>query len=589
MADVSNAIKTIDSHPLEATYFNGKSYDEMVAIDLTEGDLRNVFKTGLYRTCLERDGTTTLKSQCNATGSYSWAADVVVSVQQISDTSAIHIMTDNGYLYFRTVNGTSTDYYWEPYSKLGGGSDVTDYTDSTFLLYDDNRTEDERWADGAYRFTSTTTQTIKVFGLDDGHAVLHDRNNSSNSTTVYFTRIKSGGCRFYYTYLNNTDDKVHIVVGAAYETTSGMASYSDTVLGVAGGSSSDTTYTFASGTTQGAFQVTPSGGSAQSVKIYGLNNAAYKSYTTSISSGNTSLPTSGAVYTYVNNNKPTVGNGTIVITQGGVTKGSFTTNQTGNTTIALDAGGGSGGGSAILYRHTVLVTLPMSMYQASFQFYDNDSGSINDTNIGQRMFALDSDNAATEATESIRYVGINLDDGQEWYLFWNVNEYRLGLSQVGATDTSEPGSVSDYVETIDLGASGGGGSSVESDTVNIKASYSALPSYFNGTCTINPNHLISSDYPIVFFDGVLFSSGSYNMYISKDQIFNAAQGAYILNSTPFGVKKGSVSIATDTSTLNNINIGLTIVTNGLGSVTISLLGRAAKSFTSHAPSGSIGY
>ena len=37
-----------------------------------------------------------------------------------------------------------------------------------------------------------------------------------------------------------------------------------------------------------------------------------------------------------------IGNGTITITQGGVTKGTFTTNQSGNTTIALDAGGGGG-------------------------------------------------------------------------------------------------------------------------------------------------------------------------------------------------------------------------------------------------------
>lgn len=37
---------------------------------------------------------------------------------------------------------------------------------------------------------------------------------------------------------------------------------------------------------------------------------------------------------------PTVGNGTITITQGGISKGTFTTNQSGDTTIALDAGGG---------------------------------------------------------------------------------------------------------------------------------------------------------------------------------------------------------------------------------------------------------
>lgn len=36
---------------------------------------------------------------------------------------------------------------------------------------------------------------------------------------------------------------------------------------------------------------------------------------------------------------PTVGNATITITQGGVTKGSFTTNQSTNATIELDSGG----------------------------------------------------------------------------------------------------------------------------------------------------------------------------------------------------------------------------------------------------------
>lgn len=40
-------------------------------------------------------------------------------------------------------------------------------------------------------------------------------------------------------------------------------------------------------------------------------------------------------------NKPTVGNGTITITQGGVSKGTFTTNQSGDTTIEIDAGAGN--------------------------------------------------------------------------------------------------------------------------------------------------------------------------------------------------------------------------------------------------------
>ena len=39
-------------------------------------------------------------------------------------------------------------------------------------------------------------------------------------------------------------------------------------------------------------------------------------------------------------NKPIIGDGTITFTQGGVTKGTITTNQSGNATIDLDAGGG---------------------------------------------------------------------------------------------------------------------------------------------------------------------------------------------------------------------------------------------------------
>lgn len=44
-------------------------------------------------------------------------------------------------------------------------------------------------------------------------------------------------------------------------------------------SDNNTTYTFAEGTTNGAFSVTPSGSSAQSVKVHGLGTAAYKADT----------------------------------------------------------------------------------------------------------------------------------------------------------------------------------------------------------------------------------------------------------------------------------------------------------------------
>lgn len=77
----------------------------------------------------------------------------------------------------------------------------------------------------------------------------------------------------------------------------------------------NTTYTFATGDNNGTIKVTPSGGTAQNVAVKGLGTLAYSSATI-----------------------PTVGNGTITIKQGGTQKGTFTTNQSGNTTIELDAG-----------------------------------------------------------------------------------------------------------------------------------------------------------------------------------------------------------------------------------------------------------
>ena len=44
-----------------------------------------------------------------------------------------------------------------------------------------------------------------------------------------------------------------------------------------------------------------------------------------------------AVKTYVDDKIPTVGNATITITQGGVTKGSFTVNQSKNQTVEISA------------------------------------------------------------------------------------------------------------------------------------------------------------------------------------------------------------------------------------------------------------
>ena len=63
----------------------------------------------------------------------------------------------------------------------------------------------------------------------------------------------------------------------------------------------NTTYTFAEGSTNGAFSVTPLGGTAQTVNIHGLGAAAYKGVVTDLGGNpnSTDLPTAEAVSTYI--------------------------------------------------------------------------------------------------------------------------------------------------------------------------------------------------------------------------------------------------------------------------------------------------
>ena len=60
-----------------------------------------------------------------------------------------------------------------------------------------------------------------------------------------------------------------------------------------------TTYTIASGDSNGQIKVTPSSGSAYNVTIKGLNTAAYRGVDTTPTSGSTNLITSGGVYTVI--------------------------------------------------------------------------------------------------------------------------------------------------------------------------------------------------------------------------------------------------------------------------------------------------
>ena len=63
----------------------------------------------------------------------------------------------------------------------------------------------------------------------------------------------------------------------------------------------NTTYTFATGASNGQIKVTPSSGSAYNVDVKGLASSAYKTYDTTVTQDSSNLITSGAVWTAIDN------------------------------------------------------------------------------------------------------------------------------------------------------------------------------------------------------------------------------------------------------------------------------------------------
>lgn len=112
-----------------------------------------------------------------------------------------------------------------------------------------------------------------------------------------------------------------------------------------------------------------------------------------------------------------LGNGTITITQGGVTKGTFTTNQSTNATIALDAGG-SGGGS----------------YSAGTGIdITNDTISI-DTSVVAQLSDIPTNHVTTDTAQNISGRKTFLGE-KAIYFKQSISTDKLGFTLFNSSDT----------------------------------------------------------------------------------------------------------------------------------------------------------
>jgi len=143
----------------------------------------------------------------------------------------------------------------------------------------------EMWLDGT-TLNLVANTTIEATGFNGPLTGDVTGNVSGTAANVTGVVVMANGGTGFSSYA-----KGDIIYASATDTLSKRAAGTDghflkLVSGTptwAADNNDNTTYTFASGTTNGAFNVTPSGGSAQSVAIYGLGSAAYTTTKTLIS------------------------------------------------------------------------------------------------------------------------------------------------------------------------------------------------------------------------------------------------------------------------------------------------------------------
>jgi hypothetical protein len=208
--------------------------------------MARLFKTGVTA---EGDITTSgfLKST-NSSGDEGGQIDLTKAATNTTLTTGVTIDINQNKLRFFETGGTNRGFYID---ITGGGASV-----GTNLV-----------SGGSYTLPAATTTALGGIELFDGTA----QSVASNAVTTTASR----------TYGLQVNAAGQGVINVPWTDT-------DT----------NTTYTFATGTTNGTFNFTPLGGSATAVSIFGLNSAAYTASTDyAPAAGSTNITTLGTIGT----------------------------------------------------------------------------------------------------------------------------------------------------------------------------------------------------------------------------------------------------------------------------------------------------
>jgi len=198
--------------------------------------------SGTTTTTISLVGTNSTTDSFTITGSGATsvshsAGAITISSTDTNTTYSQAAVTTTGGAFLRLTGSDTTN---DDVKFAGSGATTVTYTDANTITISSTDT------DTTYGIaTSTVAGLVELFS---------DTTQTEAAQTVTSTSSRTYGIQ------KNANDQ--LVVNVPWTDT-------DT----------NTTYTFASGTTNGAFSVTPSGGSAQSVSIYGLGSMAYATTT----------------------------------------------------------------------------------------------------------------------------------------------------------------------------------------------------------------------------------------------------------------------------------------------------------------------
>ena len=185
---------------------------------------------------------------------------------------------------------------------------------------------------------SSTVAGITTVGASGGAAAYsHTHTGYATSGHTHDTLIKK----------SDEDSRITLAFGTKYTISAGGTSY---VFAMPKNPNTDTTYTFATGDSNGQIKVTPSGGSAQNVSVKGLGSAAYTESSAYATSGHTHAT---SIATSTGTNQITLAFGNKYSISAGGTSYVFTMPSlpTATSSVAGIATLGASGGSAT-YDHT---------------------------------------------------------------------------------------------------------------------------------------------------------------------------------------------------------------------------------------------